>query len=285
MEVIRKANELKTMLNTLKSSLKSIGFVPTMGALHKGHLDLVSQAVAENDISVCSIFINPVQFNEKSDFDNYPKTENEDLELLRAENVDIVFIPTYEEVYPDGPPKEKYSFDGLENVMEGKNRPGHFNGVAAVVKRLFQIVQPDKAYFGKKDYQQYLIIQKLVEKESMDIEIVPCKIVREESGLAMSSRNKRLSDSQLEKAPFIYQILQKAVDAKEYMNPAEISNWIEKQFYDIEGMELEYFKIADGFKLEDVQSWNTSSKPMGFIVVKLGDVRLIDNIEFYSSKS
>lgn len=285
MEVIRKANELKTLINSYKSQSKSIGFIPTMGALHKGHLDLVSQAVAENDISVCSIFINPVQFNEQSDFENYPKTEDEDLELLKAENVDIVFIPTYEEVYPDGAPKENYSFDGLENVMEGKNRPGHFNGVAAVVKRLFQIVQPDKAYFGKKDYQQYLIIQKLVEKESMDIEIVPCQIVREESGLAMSSRNKRLSDSQLEKAPFIYQILQKAVNAKKYMNPVEISNWIEKQFDDIDGMELEYFKIADGFKLEDVQVWNASSKPMGFIVVKLGDVRLIDNIEFYSSKS
>lgn len=282
MKLIRETNKLITEINKLKSDNKSIGFVPTMGALHKGHLSLIKQSKNENDISVCSIFVNPVQFNDKSDYDNYPVTEKEDLEKLKKISADIVFIPPFKEVYPDGIPENKFEFGDIAKLMEGKNRPGHFNGVAIVVKRLFEIVKPHRAYFGKKDFQQFLIIKKLVEKEGMNIEIIPSDIVREDDGLAMSSRNQRLNEHQRKIAPYIYQLLKKTKEAKEYMNPKEIKEWLYKQFDETKELDLEYFEIADSNSLKPIKSWYESSAAMGFIVVHLGEVRLIDNIEYFN---
>ena len=272
--------EIKELIQELRDSGKSIGFIPTMGALHDGHLSLIRQSKAENDITVCSIFVNPIQFNKQEDLDNYPNQLQKDIELLDEEECDYLFNPSVNEMYPK-PDNSTFDFGELEKVMEGANRPGHFRGVAIVVKRLFEIIEPNRAYFGKKDYQQLLIVKSLVNQFRLSPEIIGCDIVREDSGLAMSSRNQRLSFGQKRKAPSIYINLKKAKDLKEYLAPDVLKRWIEEKYIGHDDFKLEYIEIADGNNLQPIEKWNDTDKPMAFIVVHMGDVRLIDNIELF----
>ena len=280
MNIYKTVAETQSNIETLRKEGKTIGFVPTMGALHQGHLALIKQSKAENDITVCSIFVNPIQFNKVEDLKKYPSQLEKDIELLEAEGCDFLFNPTVDEMYPK-PDQSEFSFGDLESVMEGANRPGHFRGVAVVVKRLFEIIEPTKAYFGKKDYQQLLIVKSLVEQYNLSPEIIGCEIVREDSGLAMSSRNQRLSFGQKRKAPGIYLNLKKAKDMKEYLAPDVLKRWIEEKYIGHDDFKLEYIELADGNKLQPIENWNDSDKPMAFIVVHMGDVRLIDNIELF----
>lgn len=262
-----------------KNKVRTIGFVPTMGALHEGHLQLMHRAKSENGLLVASIFVNPIQFNNPEDLKKYPRNLEKDQVLLEKTGCDVLFAPTVEEMYPE-PVKEKYDFGKLETVMEGAFRKGHFNGVAVVVNKLFKIVQPDKAYFGEKDFQQLAIIQELVRKENLPVEIVPCPIVREKDGLAMSSRNERLTREERAIAPFIHKTLQTAVIHSKNMNPAEVKKWVSNQFSTKKDFQLEYFEIANDRDLQPVSAWNVTTGTMGFIAVMLGQVRLIDNIRF-----
>ena len=280
MNIYKTVAETQSNIETLRKEGKTIGFVPTMGALHQGHLALIKQSKAENDITVCSIFVNPIQFNKVEDLKKYPSQLEKDIELLEAEGCDFLFNPSVDEMYPK-PDQSEFSFGDLESVMEGANRPGHFRGVAVVVKRLFEIIEPTKAYFGKKDYQQLLIVKSLVEQYNLSPEIIGCEIVREDSGLAMSSRNQRLSFGQKRKAPGIYLNLKKAKDMKEYLAPDVLKRWIEEKYIGHDDFKLEYIELADGNKLQPIENWNDSDKPMAFIVVHMGDVRLIDNIELF----
>ncbi len=278
MNIFKTIADIKQALSKLRNEGKSIGFVPTMGALHHGHLSLIQQSKAENDITVCSIFVNPIQFNNKKDLEKYPNQITNDIQMLTDEGCDFLFNPGVEEMYPVADNSE-FNFGYLEQVMEAANRPGHFRGVAIVVKRLFEIIEPTKSYFGKKDFQQLLIVKSLVEQYDLSPEIVACDIVREDDGLAMSSRNKRLSFSQKRKAPAIYANLQKAKGMKEYLSPKLLIRWIEEKYIGHEDFRLEYFEIADGETLRPIEEWSESNNPMGFIVVHMGSVRLIDNIE------
>jgi pantoate--beta-alanine ligase len=276
-KVYKTVEKLKEKLAELRLNNQSIGFVPTMGALHAGHLALVKQSSKENDITVCSIFVNPVQFNNNNDLINYPRNLEKDINILKEEDCAIVFAPSVEEIYPE-PASESFNFGNLETVMEGANRPGHFNGVALVVKRLFQIIEPDSAYFGEKDYQQLLIIKELVKKEQLNIKIVPVSIVREEDGLAMSSRNTRLTDNQRKYANKIYNTL---LEVKELLDEKPIDwikQWVKFRVNSYPEMKLEYFEIADSDTLKTITSKDQADHAMGFIVVNMGDVRLIDNI-------
>ena len=219
----------KKFISEEKKVGKTVGFVPTMGALHDGHLQLMRRAKKENGLLAVSIFVNPIQFNNPEDLKKYPRDLEKDKLLLESVGCDVLFAPTAEEMYPE-PATTKYNFGKLETVMEGAFRPGHFNGVAVVVKKLFEIITPDKAYFGEKDFQQLAIIQELVRMEKLSVQIVPCPIVREKDGLAMSSRNERLSPDERKAAPFIHKTLQKAVNLSKKMNPAEVKNWVIGQF-------------------------------------------------------
>ena len=254
-----------------------IGFVPTMGALHEGHLELVRKALAENDIVICSIFVNPIQFNNSKDLEKYPRTLDTDLEKLKSEGCDLVFIPSVKEMYPDEP-QDDYDFGRLEQVLEGKFRPGHFRGVAVVVKRLFNIVRPHRAYFGEKDFQQLQVIKKLVNMESLPVTIVPCPIVREPDGLAMSSRNVRLGLRSREKAPFIFRTLNLAASKIPGYSPAEVKKFVEQQFAEDPDFMLDYFEIVTMDNLEPVEKWNDSPDIIACIAAHLGGVRLIDNM-------
>ena len=264
-----------------KTENRSIGFVPTMGALHEGHLELMRRAKQENDLLAVSVFVNPIQFNNSEDLKKYPRDLEKDIKLLERVGCDVLFAPTAEEMYPEEKVTEQFDFGKLERVMEGAFRTGHFNGVAVVVKRLFNIIQPDRAYFGEKDFQQLAIIQKLVEIEKISLAIVPCPIVREKDGLAMSSRNERLTVLERATAPFIHQILQEAVNLKNVKSPAEVKFWVIEKFREKPEFQLEYFEIADDKELQPVVEWNTTAGTVGFIAVFLGNVRLIDNIRFY----
>ncbi len=260
---------------------KSIGFVPTMGALHQGHLDLVRRARRENDLAGCSIFVNPIQFNNPEDLEKYPRTLENDLQLLEQTGCDLVFIPSVEEMYP-GPVMEKYDFGDLERVMEGEHRPGHFNGVAIVVKKLFDIFQPDKAYFGEKDFQQLRIIQELVRMEKIPVEIVPCPTVREPDGLAMSSRNRRLTPEERLKAPEIYNTL---IRARELVNKVPVSEVKKMSIARLEskGFRVDYFEIADLESLQPSETWETNGGMIACVAAFLGKVRLIDNMILFSN--
>jgi len=280
MKIYKTVAETQSNIDTLRKEGKTIGFVPTMGALHQGHLALIKQSKAENDITICSIFVNPIQFNKAEDLAKYPSQLEKDIELLETEGCDFLFNPSVDEMYPE-PDQSEFSFGELESVMEGANRPGHFRGVAVVVKRLFEIIEPTKAYFGKKDYQQLLIVKSLVEQYNLSPEIIGCEIVREDSGLALSSRNQRLSFGQKRKAPGIYMNLKKAKDLKEYLAPDVLKRWIEEKYIGHDDFKLEYIEIADGNKLQPIEKWSDTDKPMAFIVVHMGDVRLIDNIELF----
>lgn len=278
MKIFTSKSEIKEFLSTLKKNKKSIGFIPTMGALHEGHLSLIKRAKKKNDITVVSIFVNPTQFNNKEDLDKYPKTYESDVALLVSVDCDVLFFPTVEEIYAENITSEKFDFDGLEHQMEGKFRDGHFDGVGTIVKAFFEIIEPDTAYFGKKDFQQLQIIKKLVKKYNLAVKIKGRPIFREEDGLAMSSRNTRLSRGHREVAPFIYKTLKKAKKKFGVKSPEELTQWVEKQFKKHPLLELEYFTIADEKTLQTVKEIVKNKKYRAFIAVFAGDIRLIDNI-------
>jgi len=278
--------KLYTTISSLQAALKKeqgkgfkIGFVPTMGALHEGHLSLVSQAGAMTDIVVVSIFVNPTQFNDANDLANYPRTLETDLEKLATQRCDYVFLPSVDEIYPI-PDTRRFEFGNLETVMEGEFRPGHFNGVALVVSKLFNIVQPEKAFFGRKDFQQLAIIKSLVLQLKLDIEIVPCEIVREVDGLAMSSRNKLLLPEYRKCAPVIYQTLMEAKEFSLGRSVAEVKEFVLNAINGSGLLKVEYFEIVDDRTLIPIQSWNETEIKVGCIAVQAGKVRLIDNLIF-----
>ncbi len=276
MEIFKTKKELAAFLKSRKAT--SIGFVPTMGALHAGHLSLIKQAKAENDLVVASIFVNPIQFNNASDLKKYPRTLESDAKMLEKAGCDVVFAPSEKEMYPKKP-TETYDFGKLEKVMEGKFRPGHFNGVAIVVKRLFEIVQPQKAYFGEKDFQQLAIIRELVKKEKMKIDIVACPIIREKDGLAMSSRNARLDKAQRSIAPIIHKTIRDAADLAGLMPVKNIEVWVKKVLSRADHIQIEYVTIANEKTLQAVKTGDTPGEKRIFIACFLGDVRLIDNVK------
>lgn len=280
-ELTQEIARLRRETPALEGATPTLGFVPTMGALHQGHLSLLWRARRENDIAVASIFVNPIQFNNPNDLKTYPRNLEADLKLLEPLELDLVFAPTAEVMYPAGAPIEHYDFGALEQVMEGKNRPGHFNGVGVVVGRLFKLINPDKAYFGEKDYQQIAVIQELVRQLQLPIQIVPCPIVREDDGLALSSRNLLLSDENRALAPNIYRILKESVAlAQGGATVLEVKTWVEAEIGAVPGMALEYFEMADGVSLQPVARWEGATHVVGCIVVQLGGVRLIDNIRY-----
>jgi pantoate--beta-alanine ligase len=270
--------ELQNKLNALKRN-GTIGFVPTMGALHTGHISLVEKAAMETQVVVVSIFVNPTQFNDKSDLEKYPRNMNADLKLLEKTGCQIVFAPKPEEIYPE-PDNRKFNFGSLETVMEGKHRPGHFNGVAQVVSKLFDIVRPDKAYFGLKDFQQLAIIKNMVLQLGLPVEIVPCQIVREESGLAMSSRNELLTPDERKNAAIISKALLKSKELRSEKSVQELKNWITETINKNEYLTVEYVDIVDDIQLQPVKSWKDKSLKVGCVAVFCGKVRLIDNIVF-----
>ena len=279
MEIIKTVIELKERLKTHRDSGKTIGFVPTMGALHKGHGVLVRHSVKGNDITVVSIFVNPTQFNNSDDLDLYPRTPEKDYDLLNGLGVDIVFYPSVREIYPK-PDNRVFDFGGLDKVLEGEYRPGHFNGVAQVVSKLFNIVLPDKAYFGEKDFQQLAIVKQMVKQLNMTVEIIGIPIVREQSGLAMSSRNQRLTEEEKVTASAIYRVLKESVSMITEYSPEIISSRVVEELNSIAGLRVEYFSIVDSVSLETVTSWNSAESIVGCIAVFCGEVRLIDNIRY-----
>ncbi len=277
MKVFYKNKSLQEGLTKIKRGV-SIGFIPTMGALHKGHLSLIKKAKAENKIIVVSIFVNPTQFDKKEDLSNYPRTLERDLALLKTVNCDIVFVPSVDEVYNGNTIATHFDFDGLEFEMEGKHREGHFDGVGTIVKRLFEIVKPHKAYFGEKDFQQLQIIKKLVDKYHIPVHIIGCEIYRENDGLAMSSRNVRLTELQRKEAPFIYKTLKKATKKFKENSISEVIKWVEGEFEKNAVLNLEYFEIANIKNLKSAKRKSDKSIYRGFIAAFAGNIRLIDNI-------
>ena len=279
MKLVHTIQELRVELDVLRKAGKKIGFVPTMGALHEGHASLVRRAVEENDIVVVSDFVNPTQFNDKNDLLKYPRTLEADCELLEKEGTAYVFAPSVEEIYPE-PDTRQFSYAPLDTVMEGKFRPGHFNGVCQVVSKLFMMVEPDVAYFGEKDFQQLAIIREMVKQMNFPLQIVGCPIVREADGLALSSRNARLSDEQRKQALEISQTLFKSQKYAASHTLAETQKFVEESIAAAEGLELEYFEIVDGMTLQKVASWEDTDYIVGCITVFCGEVRLIDNIKY-----
>lgn len=279
MKIYNHTKEINRIVETLKSQKKQIGFVPTMGALHQGHLSLTSLALEENDVVIVSIFVNPTQFNNSEDLKKYPRTLERDVELLKTlSDTIIVFAPTVEDIYGNTIFSQHFDYDGLEHEMEGKFRKGHFDGVGTIVKRFFEIIRPDNAYFGKKDFQQLRVIQKMVEKNNLSVNIVGCNIFRENDGLAMSSRNERLNAEQRKAAPFIYKVLKNVRKQFGTKSADVITKWVNNQFKNHELLELEYFIIADEETLKTVVRKSKSKSYRAFIAVYAHDVRLIDNI-------
>ena len=279
MKLIQTIKELRTELDGLRKAGKTVGLVPTMGALHAGHASLVKRAVAENDVVVVSDFVNPTQFNDKNDLLKYPRALEADCKLLEACGASYVFAPSVEEIYPE-PDTRQFSYAPLDTVMEGKFRPGHFNGVCQIVSKLFLIVEPTRAYFGEKDFQQLAIIREMVRKYPFDLQIVGCPIVREADGLALSSRNARLSDNQREQALQISKTLFASVEYGKDHTLEETLHFVESSIEKAEGLELEYFEIVDGNTLQPVSTWEGSAYIVGCITVFCGEVRLIDNIKY-----
>jgi len=282
MKVIRLKTELLAEVKALKSARKTIGFVPTMGALHNGHKALVKQSVAENDICIVSIFVNPTQFNNLADLEKYPRNLDRDAEMLDEVGCSIVFAPDSADIYNKDELNNCFSFDfgGLDTVMEGKFRPGHFNGVVQIVSKLFQLVEPNKAYFGEKDFQQLAIIHRMKTILNFDIEIIDCPIVREPSGLAMSSRNERLSEKQRKNAVEISKVLFESRNFVAKQSPSELTQWVIDKINSVDGLDVEYYEIADSMTLQTANSWLEST--VGCIAVFCGDVRLIDNVRYNS---
>lgn len=276
MKTFDKISDIRFYIEDQHKQGKQVGFIPTMGALHEGHISLVNRSVNENDITVVSIFVNPIQFNNKTDLEKYPRDLKKDISLIESAGVDAVFIPSVEEMYPE-PVTTIYDLGELSTVMEGASRPGHFNGVAIVVHKLFNIINPDNAYFGEKDYQQVLIIKYLVKKYNIPVHIVVCPINREEDGLARSSRNARLTPEMRLAAPFIYAQLTKAHQLAKTMTAEQVEYEIKDAFTKHQLLKLEYFTVANGDSLNPVNG-KIPENSYGFITVLAGDVRLIDNI-------
>ena len=278
-KILKNRQELSDYILKIKENGQKIGFAPTMGALHEGHLSLYEKARKENDIIISSIFVNPTQFNNPEDLKKYPRTIEKDIELLQqTQNVDAVYIPQIEDIYSNGLERKNYDFEGLENEMEGKFRPGHFDGVGTVVEELFRQVQPNNAYFGEKDFQQLMIIKKLVEKLSLPINIIGMPIYREKNGLAMSSRNMRLTTELRETAKIIFEILVKVKDLFHQQTLDEIHQFVENTFNNSD-FELEYFIIANEKTLREISEIKSGETYRAFIVVVIDGVRLIDNIQ------
>lgn len=283
MKIFEKQAELKLFLKSFSSTNSTIGFVPTMGALHHGHLSLLQKSIQDNSITVISIFVNPTQFNNPSDLAKYPRTLETDLEKIKTiSNEFVIYAPSVDDIYEGNTISEHFNFDGLENQMEGKFRPGHYDGVGTVVKRLFEIVQPTKAYFGEKDFQQVQIVKKLVEKYYLNVTIVMCPIFREKNGLAMSSRNERLSENEKEEAAIIYKALKTSRLKFQTNSASVVSDWV-TMFINNKSklIQLEYFQIADENTLKPCLRKNKNKKYRAFIAVFINNIRLIDTISLY----
>lgn len=279
MQVLHTKNELISLIDSFKKEGKSIGFVPTMGALHEGHLSLVKESKKNSDVTVVSIFVNPTQFNDAEDLKRYPRTLDKDVELLEKTGCDVVFAPAVEEIYPE-PDTRKFDFGYLESVMEGAKRPGHFNGVGQVVSRLFDIVRPEKAFFGMKDFQQVAIIKQMVKQLNSPMQIIPCPIVREESGLALSSRNTLLDDEHRKNAPHIHATLKKARGMASSLSVNELKKWISDEINRNPYLETEYVEIVDDTTLKITEDWKEPGTKVACVAVYAGKIRLIDNIVF-----
>lgn len=275
--MVKTTKDLKGRLESFRSSGESVGLVPTMGCLHAGHLSLVSFAVSENQKVVVSIFVNPTQFNDQKDLERYPRNLDADVKLLEKTGCHIVFAPDINEVYPE-PDYRKFNFGNLETEMEGKYRPGHFNGVAQVVSKFFEMVKPNKAYFGLKDFQQLAIIKNMVKQLESPVEIIACPIVREESGLAMSSRNELLSAEERKNAALIFETLFKAKELGYQKSVQELKKWIEDNINKNKFLTVEYADIVDDKKLQPIESWNEKNTKVACVAAYCGKVRLIDNI-------
>lgn len=279
MPLFTKQSDLKNHLEPMIAAHKTIGFVPTMGALHQGHLSLLEQSLKNNSVTVISIFVNPTQFNNADDLKKYPRTLEADLEKVNALHPEIiVYAPSVEDIYENKTESQSFDYDGLEFQMEGKHRPGHFDGVGTIVKKLFEIVRPTNAYFGEKDFQQLQIIKKMVSKLQLPVTIIGCPIHREESGLAMSSRNERLTTLEREKAAVIYKILLESKKLFATQSAKQVTQWVTKQFEKEPLFELEYFEIADEETLLECKRKNQKKHYRGFIAVFINNIRLIDNI-------
>lgn len=276
METITNSEELRRALGSRDRS--GIGFVPTMGALHAGHRSLVERARRECATVVVSVFVNPTQFNDKTDLKNYPRTPEADLRLLEEVGADYVFMPSVEEVYPE-PDTRTFDFGMIDKVMEGATRPGHFNGVAQVVSRLFDLVKPAKAYFGEKDFQQIAVIREMVRQLRIPVEIIPCPIVRGEDGLALSSRNTLLDTDHRTAAPYIYKVLKAAVEKSHQTTPDQLAAWVTAQVESNPLLKVIYFQVVDAATMQQVRTWEESPAIQGCIAVQSGDIRLIDNIK------
>ena len=283
MKTVHTINALQEELNALRQQGKRVGLVPTMGALHAGHASLVKRSVAENDVTVVSDFVNPTQFNDLNDLAKYPRTLDADCRLLEDCGVSFVFAPSVEEIYPE-PDTRQFSFAPLDTVMEGIYRPGHFNGVCQIVSKLFDIVKPDRAYFGEKDFQQLAIIREMVKQMHFPLQIVGCPIVREADGLALSSRNARLSEEQRAQALKISQTLFASRDYAATHSVDETKQFVEEAIHQAPGLELEYFELVDGNTLQSIASWDDTAYAVGCITVYCGEVRLIDNIKYKEDK-
>ncbi|MGN1375170.1 MAG: pantoate--beta-alanine ligase [Prevotella sp.] len=281
MKVFHKIVELQNELFSDRKSGKSVGLVPTMGALHEGHASLVKKSVADNDVTVVSVFVNPTQFNDPKDLKTYPRTLDKDCELLESVGADYVFAPSVEEMYPT-PDNRHFEFPPVSTVMEGAHRPGHFNGVCQVVSRLFYITKPERAYFGEKDWQQIAVIKAMVKALSIDVEIVECPIVRDTDGLARSSRNALLAENERAIAPLIYKALKDSIDYSKTHSVQATHDKTVEEINSNEGLDVEYFEIVDGNTLQPVCSWDDSDYIVGCITVYCGakPVRLIDHIKY-----
>ena len=275
MKTIYKVSDLRKELSTVDR--EGIGFVPTMGALHAGHRSLVERARRECATVVVSVFVNPTQFNDKNDLRNYPRTPEADMALLEAAGADYVLMPSVEEIYPE-PDERVFDFGSVDKVMEGATRPGHFNGVAQVVSRLFAIAEPAKAYFGEKDFQQIAVIKAMVKQLSLDVEIVECPIVRGDDGLALSSRNTLLDAAHRKAAPRIYAVISQCAAKSAAMTPSELTDWVTREVESDGLLKVIYFQAVDALTMQQVAAWSDSDRIQGCIAVQAGDIRLIDNI-------
>ena len=279
MKIVSSIKDLKNFLALEREKGKKVGLVPTMGALHAGHISLVKRCVAENDICVVSDFVNPTQFNDKHDLETYPRTLDADCALLEPVGCDYVFAPSVAEMYPE-PDTRVFNLGPVAEVMEGPRRPGHFNGVAQVVSKLFYIVEPDNAYFGEKDFQQIAVIREMVRQLNLPVPIVDCPIQREADGLALSSRNKRLTPEQRQKAPVIARTLKESTTFVPAKSVQEVIDYVVNTINQVPEMEVEYFEIVDGNTMQPIQNWSDTTYPVGCITVYCGEVRLIDNIKY-----
>lgn len=279
MQVIDTILNLQDFLSGERAKGKTIGLVPTMGALHEGHASLVRRSVSENDITVVSIFLNPTQFNDPKDLERYPRTLESDCAILEKCNALVAFVPSVKEIYPE-PDTRHFSYPPTDSVMEGERRPGHFNGVCQIVSKLFSITDPDRAYFGEKDYQQIAVIRRMAEDLKFRVNIVPCPVIREEDGLAMSSRNTLLSPDEKKIATNIYRVLQESKDLG--LNVRDTQDWVINHINEIDGLEVEYYSIVDGDTLADISNWEDALHVVGCITVYCGKtpIRLIDHIRY-----